>query len=118
MDKESIIALQRIDCNCNNCGFMERDFCTYQKWEEWKKDIAKEDFDRKREKAIVEAKENEDLETQKVLLAKAKKMQFQFDKSKLIQYGTCHRFRKEVSFIPNTCSLENQSCFIHRKDIS
>ena len=45
MDKESIIALQRIDCNCNNCGFMERDFCTYQKWEEWKKDIATEDRD-------------------------------------------------------------------------
>ena len=26
MDKESIIELQKIDCNCNDCKFMVRDF--------------------------------------------------------------------------------------------
>jgi hypothetical protein len=26
MDKESIIELQKIDCNCNDCFFMIRDF--------------------------------------------------------------------------------------------
>ena len=26
MDKESIFELQKIDCNCNNCKFMVRDF--------------------------------------------------------------------------------------------
>lgn len=26
MDKESIIELQKIDCNCNDCVFMVRDF--------------------------------------------------------------------------------------------
>jgi len=26
MDKQSIIELQKIDCNCNDCKFMERDF--------------------------------------------------------------------------------------------
>ena len=25
MDKESIFELQKIDCNCNNCGHFERD---------------------------------------------------------------------------------------------
>jgi hypothetical protein len=25
MDKSDIIALQKIDCNCNDCKFMERD---------------------------------------------------------------------------------------------
>ena len=25
MDKESIFELQKIDCNCNDCGFMKRD---------------------------------------------------------------------------------------------
>mgnify|MGYP001562752296 CR=1 FL=1 len=31
MDKESIYELQKIDCNCNNCKFMERDFEKYKK---------------------------------------------------------------------------------------
>jgi hypothetical protein len=26
MDKESIFELQKIDCNCNDCKFMNRDF--------------------------------------------------------------------------------------------
>lgn len=26
LDKESLIELQKIDCNCNDCKFMERDF--------------------------------------------------------------------------------------------
>ncbi len=25
MDKDSIYELQKIDCNCNNCGYFERD---------------------------------------------------------------------------------------------
>jgi hypothetical protein len=25
MDKESLYLLQKIDCNCNDCGFMNRD---------------------------------------------------------------------------------------------
>ena len=29
MDKESIIELQKIDCNCNDCKFLERDFEKY-----------------------------------------------------------------------------------------
>jgi hypothetical protein len=30
-------------------------------------------------------------------------------------YGTCTKFNKLVSFIPNTCQLETQSCFEHRR---
>lgn len=26
MNKENILELQRIDCNCNDCAFLERDF--------------------------------------------------------------------------------------------
>lgn len=33
-----------------------------------------------------------------------------------LQFGKCSKFNKEVSFIPNTCQLETQKCFIHRKD--
>lgn len=33
-----------------------------------------------------------------------------------INYGTCTKFNKPVSFIPNWCVLETQNCFTHRKD--
>ena len=32
-----------------------------------------------------------------------------------IHYGNCTKINKPVSFIPNTCQLENQKCFKHRK---
>jgi len=33
----------------------------------------------------------------------------------LINYGDCTKFNKAVSFIPNTCQLETQDCFEHRR---
>lgn len=30
-ERESIYLLQKIDCNCNNCAFMDRDFETYDR---------------------------------------------------------------------------------------
>jgi len=33
MDKESIILLQKIDCNCNDCKFMIRDFDKYKSFD-------------------------------------------------------------------------------------
>ena len=33
-----------------------------------------------------------------------------------INYGNCTKFDKKVSFIPNTCQIETQKCFKHRKD--
>ena len=32
-----------------------------------------------------------------------------------IHYGNCTKINKPVSFIPNTCQLETQKCFKHRK---
>lgn len=34
MDKESIFELQKIDCNCNDCKFMVRDFEKLKKHKE------------------------------------------------------------------------------------
>lgn len=31
MDKESIYELQKIDCNCNNCGYFKRDLLKTEK---------------------------------------------------------------------------------------
>jgi hypothetical protein len=81
MDKDSIFELQKIDCNCNDCIFMIRDFETKQKWDN------------------TELHEN------------------QKNASFRIHYGNCSKLNKEVSFIPNSISLENQGCFKHRKEI-
>lgn len=78
MDKISIIELQKIDCNCNDCIFMVRDF---KKLEEHKESYKGLGF---------------------------------IDR---LAFGFCKKFNdKPVSFIPETCQLETQNCFIHRKD--
>jgi hypothetical protein len=70
MNKESLYELQKIDCNCNDCGYMKRDLSRLP--------------DR--------------------------------GKPSPINYGQCIKFDKEVSFIPATCQIETQECFVHRKD--
>ena len=32
-----------------------------------------------------------------------------------LNFGMCTKFNKSVTFIPNTCQLETQECFEHRK---
>lgn len=76
MDKESIIALQKIDCNCNDCKFMIRDF------------------------------------------EKLKEHKASYEGTGLmdrLSFGECSKFSKAVSFIPETCQIETQQCFEHRR---
>ena len=75
--KTSMIELQEIDCNCNDCKFMIRDF---------EKMKSSDSFYKGREKA-----------------------------SHRIHYGNCSKLNKQVSFIPNTCQIETQQCFKHRR---
>jgi len=76
MDKESIIELQKIDCNCNDCKFMVRDFVKYKSFDELYNNT---------------------------------------NPSHRINYGSCTKLSKAVSFIPGTCQLDTQSCFEHRR---
>lgn len=115
MTKESIFELQLIDCNCNDCKHMVRDFGTYRKWEQWNKELQEKEFERKKAEAFRVANECEDEQGKKTLLAIANKMKFMFDKSGLLQYGNCQKFGKQVSFIPGICQLETQQCFEHRR---
>lgn len=32
-----------------------------------------------------------------------------------VNYGDCTKLKKSVSFIPNTCQIETQNCFEHRR---
>lgn len=100
------IELQRIDCNCNDCAFMERDFArreaSLRLHEKWQKDYFE----------IMKAKlpENEQ-----------KKAKFQFDSSECaIHFGVCSNpnsieWNKPISFIPNICQPHTQKCFKHRR---
>jgi hypothetical protein len=73
---ETSYELQLIDCNCNDCKFMVRDF--------------------------------ERLEAHK----KSYEGTGLMDR---LQFGNCNKFNKPVSFLPNTCMIETQECFEHRK---
>lgn len=83
IEKESIKLLQDIDCNCNDCFFMTRDFEKYKSFDNQYKD----------------------------------KNGHITNPSHRLHYGKCSKFNKEVSFIPNTCQIETQECFKHRKNI-
>ena len=119
------IELQQIDCNCNDCKFMVRDFAKFQKWSDWNKGLQIIDFEKKKAKAIEDAKAQlaevqirgikSEIRGSEYVLKKANKMEFVFDKSGLLSYGNCTKLNKEVSFIPDICQLETQNCFEHRK---
>ena len=113
--------LQKIDCNCNDCKFMERDMSRFnvslEKQRQWQLYY----FHTIQKKAINAAKwwkdEKNDLEKWDRLLTEAENMKFQFDKKHAaISFGNCTKLNKPVSFIPVTCQLDTQECFVHRKD--
>jgi len=78
---------------------MQRDFQRYEKWEAISKERQLREFERTKELGEIR-----------------KNAQFQFDKSSLLSYGKCSKFKKDVSFIPNVCQIETQDCFLHRRD--
>ena len=99
-DKEFRYQWQLIDCNCNDCGYLERDFALFKKWECWNREIQLRDFDNSKAKGFVRNNAS-----------------FQFDKSSLLMYGKCLNKGVSVSFIAGLCSLSNRTCFKHRRDI-
>lgn len=142
MNKESTIGLQKVDCNCNDCVFLVRDLQKFNEsleiHKQWQLDYFNGQKQRlfeaateHRDKAkrlsnilIKEGKHNEVKELFKEAKKKAKGLEkeanglrFQFVKKHIaIQYGRCTKFNKDVKFIPNTCQLDTQNCFVHRRD--
>jgi len=84
MTKDSIIELQKIDCNCNDCIFMQRDFETFKKWEKFKYELQLTEFNRKKADALRIANECQDERGKQSLLTSANKMTFMFYRSGLI----------------------------------
>ena len=103
---------------------MIRDMGMFHKWELWTRQLQENDFNRQKEKAIQDANiaianaaNDADRRSCEGVLRKAEKMKFQFNRDGLISYGNCSKFNKPISFLPQTCQIETQKCFIHRKDI-
>jgi hypothetical protein len=104
---------------------MERDFTEYGKWEAFHLTMQQEMFGARKAKAINDAQALLDtnptdaasITAYNTLLWKAWQMEFRFEKNS-INYGKCNKFNKPVSFIPETCQLDTQHCFEHRKSIA
>ena len=121
MDKESIFELQKIDANCNDCLFMQRNIEKFKQSQEHHHKMQLDYFQTLRKKVIEKANfwryKKGDLEKWSDIAMEADRMKFQFDKSAaMINFGNCTKLNKEVTFIPNMCQLETQECFKHRKD--
>jgi hypothetical protein len=120
MNKESVIELQKIDCNCNDCRYMTRDLDRYAQsvtlHERWQRDY----FEAIKQNLIFKSlwwAERGEYSKSDVLKKEAESMVFQFDRKKAsINFGKCEKYGGSlVSFIPNTIQLNTQHCFEHRR---
>lgn len=119
MDRNSIIELQKIDCNCNDCRHMVRDMAAFENsvklHRKWQLDYFTVIRSKLYEKANYWLNKGEQ-NKHDTLKKEADGMKFQFDKSVcLINFGNCNKLSKSVTFIPNTCQHETQKCFEHRR---
>jgi len=137
MKEENQIALQNLDCNCNNCKYMVRDFHRQNYWikchDTWAymhflairdkitREIRKKIKQNIRlrnlgyggliEKNLVSIKH---MAEQKAIM---NRKGYQLNKKEVsIQYGECDKFNKDISFIPNVLQLDTQECFKNRKN--
>lgn len=120
IEKESKYELQKIDCNCNDCGFLTRDLAKLNAVREHDKKFQLLFFDYRKGRAISEATNLIQRKPEKgqVALKAANNLKHVYaGQSFPLSYGHCNKLLKDVSFIPNLLQLETQECFVHRKDI-
>jgi len=114
------IELQKIDCNCNDCLFLERSLSKRQQHVDFHFNMQISAFNTKRIRLLERGEfwlRKGEKDKAKALFNEARKMQFTFDEGSCsLHYGLCKKYNKQVSFIANTCQLETKECFIHRND--
>jgi len=120
MDKESIYELQKIDCNCSNCGYLERSLSKRQKHVDFHFKLQKNHFNSRRMKLLEKGEwrlRRGEKDKAKLIFKEARNMVFVFDEGGCsLHYGQCLKFDKDVSFVANTLQLDTQECFSHRND--
>ncbi len=117
------LELEILDTNCNNCKFMVRDMDKFKQSLELHHKWQLDEFNKNKQKLVDKAnwykKQFYDLENWDLLLSEAENLRFQLNKKEcLINYGRCSKLDKDVSFIPNLHSPENDNCFEHRRTLS
>lgn len=126
MSKEGIIELQKLDCNCNDCGFLVRDFDKYnqsieqhRKWQQDYFNIIKKNLLDKADWWQDKSNIKYDFEKGERVRKEADKLRFEFTKKSIsISYGKCSKQQcKPISFIPSILQLDTQECFVHRKEL-
>lgn len=122
MDKESLYLLQKLDCNCNDCAFLARNMDKFNESVEFHRKLQLDYYNTLKQKLIERANYHKrryyDLEKWDKLLTEADNMKFQFNRSEaMISFGYCNKLNKDISFISNTCQIDTQQCFLHRKDL-
>lgn len=113
--------LQKIDCNCSDCGYLERSLSKRQKHVDFHYQMQKNLFNIERIK-LIESGEDRlrkgEKDKAKLIFKEVRKMVFVFDEGGCsLHYGKCLNFDKEVSFVSNTCQLDTQKCFVHRSEL-
>lgn len=119
MDKESIYLFQKLNCNCNDCIFMNRDFDALKEAKKIAEMGEKYLFDRTFKRRMQEAWDNNKAGKHKRcsnLIKDIRKKKFVYVHTSDILYGNCTKLKKKVTFIANDFQLETQECFKHRKD--
>lgn len=132
MDKQSAYELQKIDCNCNDCGFLIRNLDKKNNLIIEDKILQEEMFwltkNRKIERIqgyidnlkkyinLIKGADRK-IERKTIALDQVKQSSHSYQGDRIpILYGTCTKYGKEISFQPNICQLDTQQCFVHRKD--
>ncbi len=120
MDKNSIIELQKLDCNCNDCKFMKRDqvkfnesLTTHDAWQLWEWQNKRENLWKKADEKYKE----QDFQNGFQLENEANTMVYQFNKKECtINFGICEKYNKPISFLPGILQFDTQECFKHRRE--
>lgn len=118
MTKESTIELQRVDCNCNDCKYLERDLDAYNHSKTLHHLWQRQYFDLLNKKKLEKVEywlDKNEWEKAKGILDEVNASKFSFNNDAHISFGECIKLIKPVSFIPNTVMLENFKCFEHRR---
>lgn len=99
--------LQILDANCNECIFMKRDTAAYaNRLREVREETERVFYNELYRLWDLNVKEN-DIEMSRMKLQLPSKINEGF--------GYCEKLDKPVTFIPSTCQIHTQKCFVHRK---
>lgn len=128
---ETWIGFQKLNCNCNDCLFMQRDLKETNLWRGWHEHFDYMEYLKARHQLayqlsmmdIAAKEEGRPLPRKTVihLEKKYRKFPFQFNSKGLINYAVCTsekgKHNQKVTFLSNHFQLDTQHCFVHRKGV-